>query len=111
MLPAATAMLFVALAALVRSRTATRRAAGQKLMLYGLLWLIVYDASFAAVYVNILSGLLLLTLLPVAYLAVQLMRGWAQMIGMSQKPRYRRAGEAEQTRGQGDKGTRGAAGV
>jgi hypothetical protein len=111
MLPAAAAMLFVALAAVLRNRTPGRRAAGQKLMLYGLLWLIVYDASFVAVYVSILWGLILLALLPVAYLAVQLMRGWAQMIVMSQKPRYRRAGEAEQRRGQGDKGTRGAAGV
>jgi hypothetical protein len=103
LVPLACVMAFVGLAAWVRATTGTRRAAGQKLMLYGLLWLIVYDASFAAVYVHWLDGAILLLLLPVAYLAVQVMRWWSQMLALSQKPQYRRA----QTSGGGIEDGRG----
>jgi 4-hydroxybenzoate polyprenyltransferase len=92
-IPAAAVLLYLALAFWIYRRSATRRAAGQKLMLYGLLWLIAYDAAFVAAYVDPWwSGLLLLALLPLAYLAVQFMRVWAQMLILSQKPRYHRAG-------------------
>jgi hypothetical protein len=87
----AAAALFIALAAWVRYTSATRRGAGQKLMLYGLLWLIVYDASFATIYVHWIDGLILLLLLPIAYLAVQVMRWWGQMLALSQKPQFQRA--------------------
>ena len=45
LLPASAVLAFVALAVIVRWRMGQRREAGQTLMLYGLLWLIVYDAE------------------------------------------------------------------
>ncbi len=88
--PALAALAFVLLAWRVR-RQRERRMAGQMLMLYGLLWLIVYDVSFAAGYVDLLSALLLLLLLPMAYGAVQIMRWWGRLVSLSQKPDFRRA--------------------
>ncbi len=102
-LPGIAVLLFVALAWRIFKTTQPRRAAGQKLMLFGLLWLILYDASFAAVYVNWIAGLILLSLLPMAYFAVQLMRGWGQMLTLSQKPQYQRAGATELPVGDGRK--------
>jgi hypothetical protein len=61
------------------------------MMLYGLLWLIVYDAAFVAAYVGWLAAGAVLLLLPVAYLSVQLMRWWAQLMTLSQRPPFKRA--------------------
>jgi 4-hydroxybenzoate polyprenyltransferase len=83
---------FVVVAFVIRRRMGARREAGQTLMLYGLLWLIVYDAALAYAYVNWQSAVLLLALLPVAYLSVQLMRWWSKLIMASHRPEYRRAG-------------------
>ncbi len=91
MLPLAAAMLLVALAARIRQTAPGKRLAGQKLMLYGLLWLIVYDACFAALYVRPLAGILLLSLLPIAYGAVMLMRWWSQIMLAGVRPEYQRA--------------------
>ena len=91
-LPAAAAVLFVALAWRVRVKSATSREAGQKVMLYGLLWLIVYDACFVAGYVHWLPAAALAMLLPVAYSAVQLMRWWSKFVAVSQRPEFKRAG-------------------
>jgi hypothetical protein len=60
-------------------------------MLAGLLWLIVYDASFVAGYVSYAAAGAILLLLPVAYLSVVLMRWWAKLILLSQRPEYQRA--------------------
>jgi hypothetical protein len=92
MLPAAAVLLFVAVAVVIHVRMRGRREAGQTLMLYGLLWLIVYDASFVAAYVSPLAAALMLLLLPVAYLSVQLMRWWSKLIVASHRPDYKRAG-------------------
>ena len=91
-IPAAAALVFVVLAFVLYRRIGARREAGQTLMLYGLLWLIVYDAAFAYVYVNPLAAALLLLLLPVAYLSVQLMRWWSKLLTASHRPDYKRAG-------------------
>ena len=99
LLPGAAALLFVATAYRIRKTSPTRRGAGQKIMLFGLLWLILYDAGFVAGYVSPLLGLLLLVLLPVAYFAVQLMRWWSQMVVMSQKPQFQRAVSTEELKG------------
>ena len=88
--PVLAALAFVLIAWRLRRRH-DRRIAGQMVMLYGLLWLIVYDVSFAAGYVDLLSALLLLLLLPMAYGAVQIMRWWGRMVSLSQKPDFRRA--------------------
>jgi hypothetical protein len=91
--PLVAAGAFVALAWHVRRRAASPREAGQALMLYGLLWLIVYDACFVAGYVrDALATLAVLLLLPVAYLSVRLMRWWSKLVTVSQKPQFKRAG-------------------
>ncbi len=91
--PLATIVLFGAVLLWARRRGATARSAGQTAMLYGLLWLIVYDAAFVAGYVGIVQGLAILSLLPVAYLCVQLMRWWGRIITLSQRPEFRRPAE------------------
>jgi len=91
-LPAAAAVLFIALSWRVRSKSATSREAGQKVMLYGLLWLIAYDACFVAAYVGWVPSVMIALLLPVAYSAVQLMRWWSKIVAVSQRPEFKRAG-------------------
>ena len=91
-LPVLATAAFVALAWRVRRRSATSREAGQKVMLYGLLWLIVYDAAFVAGYVrDAVATAAILLLLPVAYLSVRLMRWWSQLMALSQRPSFKRA--------------------
>ena len=92
MLAGAAVLLFIAVAMIIHKRMGLRREAGQTLMLYGLLWLIVYDAAFAAGYVNWLAACMLLLLAPVAYLSVQLMRWWSKLLIASHRPDYKRAG-------------------
>jgi 4-hydroxybenzoate polyprenyltransferase len=87
---------FVMLALYIRQQLAGEgrageRRAGQIVMLYGLLWLIVYDAAFAIGYVGIVPGLLLLCLLPMAYLSVKTMRAWSRVLSLSQQPEFQRA--------------------
>ncbi len=82
---------FVGVAWLVRRHFADARAAGRQLMLVGLLWLILYDAAFALVYVGPRPAAVLLGLLPAAYLSVRLMRAWSAVLDLSQKPQYQRA--------------------
>jgi 4-hydroxybenzoate polyprenyltransferase len=96
LLPLAAVIVFIVLALWIRKRLAAEgrageRRAGQVVMLYGLLWLIVYDAAFAAGYVGILAGLLLLCLLPMAYLSVKTMRAWSRVLSLSQRPEFQRA--------------------
>jgi hypothetical protein len=93
-LPVVAACGFVTLAVFMWRRSGPAREAGQALMLYGLLWLIVYDAMFVAGYVGIVPGLALLALLPLAYGAVQLMRWWGRIVALSQRPSFKRAGES-----------------
>jgi hypothetical protein len=92
LLPALASVAFVLLAWRVRRKSASSRDAGQALMLYGLLWLIVYDAAFVAGYVRDWAATLaVLMLLPVAYLSVQLMRWWSKLMAVSQRPAFKRA--------------------
>jgi len=88
--PLGAAIVFIGIAWYVRRHTATRREAGQTIMLYGLLWLIVYDACFVFVYNGLLAAALLLLLLPAAYFSVQLMRWWSKLMTLSQKPTFKR---------------------
>jgi hypothetical protein len=74
-----------------RARIPDGRTAGQTLMLYGLLWLIVYDACFVAGYVGYLPAIVLLLLLPAGYISVQLMRTWSRIVLLSHKPTWQRA--------------------
>jgi hypothetical protein len=90
--PLAAAAVFVLLAWYVRRTNPSSRAAGQTLMLYGLLWLIVYDAAFVAAYAHDWPAtLVVLLLLPVAYFSVQLMRWWSKLMTLSQRPTFKRA--------------------
>lgn len=89
--PAAVAIVFILAAIVIFRRSADSRAAGQSMMLLGLLWLIVYDVSIVAGHVNFKAAALQATLLPIAYLAVQIMRWWAKLVAISQPARYLRA--------------------
>jgi hypothetical protein len=91
-LPGVAVLGFVAWAYVLHRRMNGRREAGQTLMLYGLLWLIVYDAAFVAAYVGWIAAALVFALLPVAYFSVQVMRWWGKIIVASKRPEYRRAG-------------------
>lgn len=91
LLPIAAVIAFVGIAAWIRWRTPGLRDAGQKLMLYGLLWLIVYDACFVIAYVSWWKGLLLLLLFPAAWASVQLMRWWSKLVSLSHRPAFKRA--------------------
>jgi len=92
LLPVLASVLFVFIAWRVRRKSASSREAGQRVMLYGLLWLIVYDAAFVAGYVrNGVATLAVLMLLPVAYLSVQLMRWWSKLMAVSHRPAFKRA--------------------
>lgn len=82
---------WLAVAITVRWQIRDPRAAGRSLMLYGLLWLIIYDASFVTGYVGWKPALFILALLPLAMLAVQLMRAWGRLVELSQRPQYQRA--------------------
>lgn len=92
LLPLGASVVFVVIAWAVRRSSPTSRDAGQRAMLYGLLWLIVYDACFVGAYVSWTAGIVLGLLLPVAFLSVQLMRGWSKLVAASQRPEFKRAG-------------------
>ena len=65
-------------------------------MLYGLLWLIVYDFTFAAGYVGLLPALLLLVFLPLAIPVVGglgLPRGAARRAPRATTARHARGAE------------------
>ena len=89
--PGVAVVMFIILAWVIKVRSASPREAGQRLMLYGLLWLIVYDFTFAAGYVALLPALMLLVFLPMAYLSVQIMRWWGGIVALSQRPQFKRA--------------------
>ena len=89
--PLLMAPLFVAIAIILRRRARDARTAGQKIMLAGLLWLIVYDVCFVGGYLGAVPALLLLLFAPAAYLSVQLMRWWGNLLSISQRPAFQRA--------------------
>jgi 4-hydroxybenzoate polyprenyltransferase len=88
---AAAAVTFTAFAVTLRLRHRDPRQAGRQIMLYGLLWLIVYDAGFVGGYVGRWPALIVLSLLPLALLSVQAMRAWSKLVELSQRPQYQRA--------------------
>ncbi len=90
-LPILATIAFAVLGAVIKGRANDRRAAGRSLILYGLLWLIVYDAMFVAGYVNLWLGFGLLAFWPISYLAVRTMRVWTSMTDLARKPQYVRA--------------------
>jgi 4-hydroxybenzoate polyprenyltransferase len=90
--PAGATLAFILLAWTIKRRSSSQREAGQATMLYGLLWLIVYDAIFAGLWAHWASGVAILMLLPAAYFSVQVMRGWSRLLAASQRPDFKRAG-------------------
>jgi 4-hydroxybenzoate polyprenyltransferase len=90
LLPIIAVVLFVVVAWTIRQRAGSAREAGQRMMLAGLLWLIVYDAAFVAGYVSWMLGLVLLLLLPVAWAAVRIMRWWSKLLAAPTKQTFRR---------------------
>jgi len=91
MFPAMAALGFITVAQFIRLKSPSPREAGQKLMLFGLLWLIVYDTAFVAGYVSLAWAGVIALLLPVAYLSVQLIRWWSTIVSLSQRPAFKRA--------------------
>jgi hypothetical protein len=92
LVPLAAVLAFIVIAWIVRRRSETSREAGQKLMLYGLLWLIVYDACFVGAYVDDpIATFAVAMMLPLAYFSVRLMRWWSKLLALSQKPQFKRA--------------------
>lgn len=90
-IPAAAAIVFVIIAIVIAKRTDDPRSAGRTLMLIGLLWLIVYDAAFVMAYVHWRPALELLLLVPISYFSVLIMRWWAKLMLLGQRPEYQRA--------------------
>jgi hypothetical protein len=90
LIPIAAVVAFVLVAIRIRRRTPGQRDAGQKLMLYGLLWLTIYDACFVFAYVGWWEGLLMLLFFPASWLFVQFMRWWSKIVSMSQRPTFKR---------------------
>jgi 4-hydroxybenzoate polyprenyltransferase len=91
LLPIAAVAAFILTAIFIRLRAASSRQAGQQLMLTGLLWLIVYDAAFVGGYVSLAWAGAIALLLPVAYVSVLVMRWWSTIVGLSQRPAFKRA--------------------
>ena len=91
LIPLAAVLLFVGIGGFVRWRYPVARDAGQKLMLFGLLWLIAYDAAFVVGYASWQAGVVLLMLLPVAWWSVQFMRWWNKVLSLSHRPAFQRA--------------------
>ena len=91
LLPAIATLIFVGLAMWIRRTRTNPQEAGKALMFYGLLWLIIYDASFAMGYAGWTPALVILALLPIAYLAVHVMRLWGKLMALSQTPQFQRA--------------------
>ncbi len=83
--------LFIVLAIFIKIRTPDPRTAGRKMMLYGLLWLIVYDAAFVMGYIGWKWAAVILALLPISWLSVKLTRWWSRLLELSSKPEYQRA--------------------
>jgi hypothetical protein len=82
--------LFAAAAMYIRHRAASLREAGQRLMLAGLLWLILYDAALVLTYAGWRYALVILGLLPLSYLLVLIMRWWSRLMLIAQPPDYKR---------------------
>jgi len=91
LLPLAAALAYTLTVLWVRRTSPSMQVAGQRSLLYGLLWLIVYDGMFAAGYVGLLPATGLLLLLPVAALCVHTMRWWSAVVLAGNRPEYRRA--------------------
>lgn len=83
--PLAALAAYALLALWLWRRVHPLRSAGRQLVLFGLLWLIVYDAVIAMVYVHIWAGLSVLALFPLAWASVLLLRLW----GDAESPNYR----------------------
>jgi UbiA prenyltransferase family protein len=90
LLPIAAVFVYIAVGAFIRWRTPGLRDAGQKLVLYGLLWLIIYDGCFVFAYVGWWEGLLMLLFFPASWLMVQLLRWWSKVVSISQRPAFKR---------------------
>jgi 4-hydroxybenzoate polyprenyltransferase len=88
--PIFAAALFVPIAMWIWRRSPNRHEAGQALNLAGLLWLIVYDATFVTGFCGIFAGMLILLLLPIAYVAVLMVGWWGKLMLLSQRPTFRR---------------------
>lgn len=86
--PIAAVVGFFFVVLIIRARHRDSRVAGKVLMLFGLLYLIVYDAAFVAGSVGLLPAAILLLLLPIAWASVKLMRAWSTIVTLSERAKY-----------------------
>jgi 4-hydroxybenzoate polyprenyltransferase len=82
---------FVVLAMLIIRRGKSNREIGHQLWLCGLLWLIVYDATFVEAYVSPAWAGIILALLPVTYVGMRVMSVAGGIAALARRPEFRRA--------------------
>ncbi len=90
LLPGIAVAGFWTVAICIRTTADSPRQAGQRLMLSGLLWLILYDAAFVAGYVSLAWAGAIALFLPIAYLSVLTMRWWSTIVSLTQRPTFKR---------------------
>jgi 4-hydroxybenzoate polyprenyltransferase len=89
--PAGAVIAFAGVAWGIVAWARDRRTAGRRLTQVGLLWLIIYDATFVASSVSWKAALCLLSLVPLAWIAVKICELLARLGDMSARPQYIRA--------------------
>jgi 4-hydroxybenzoate polyprenyltransferase len=82
---------FFVLAVLIIRRGRSNRDIGHQLWLAGLLWLIVYDATFVEAYVSPAWAGIILALLPVTYVGIRVMSLAGGIAALARRPDFRRA--------------------
>ncbi|HWB52656.1 MAG TPA: hypothetical protein VG722_00620, partial [Tepidisphaeraceae bacterium] len=91
LLPVAAIVGFAVIAAIIIWRSKSYRGVGRQLWLAGLLWLIVYDASFVAAYVSAAWAGVIVCLLPVAYAGLKILSWGSGLAALTHRPEFRRA--------------------
>lgn len=82
---------FIIVMTLIVRTSKSYRDIGQRLWLAGLLWLVVYDASFVGAYVSIAWAAVIAGLLPVAYVGLKLLTVFGGIAALTRRPEFRRA--------------------
>lgn len=91
MLPVAAVVGFVVIALIIKHSSRSYRDLGSRLGLAGLLWLIVYDAAFVWGYVSFAWAVVIIMLLPVAYIGLKILSLGSGIAALTRRPEYRRA--------------------
>jgi 4-hydroxybenzoate polyprenyltransferase len=82
--------LFLLVVVIVKSKSPSLRAAGQRLNLVGTLWLILYDAAFLWIHNGVAFGWIILAFLPLSAACLLIMKWWNQFLWLAQPIDYKR---------------------